>query len=154
MSLQMDRLFTYDAWANREVLKSFQAATSVPAKAIRLFSHVLSANRLWYERIQQLPQSFPVWAGFTIEQCHSQVDEVASLWERYFHEMPRERLLQIVNYKNTQGREWTSTVEDILLHVVIHSEHHRGQIAAEMRAAGNVPALTDFIHAVRSGSVA
>jgi uncharacterized damage-inducible protein DinB len=153
MSQPMDRLFTYDTWANGEVLKSFQAATSVPAKAIQLFSHVLSADRLWYERIQQLPQSFPVWPDFTIEQCQSQAAEVASLWERYFHEMPRERLSQIVDYKNTQGQSWTSTVEDILLHVVIHSEHHRGQIAAEMRAAGNIPALTDFIHAVRSGMV-
>jgi uncharacterized damage-inducible protein DinB len=35
----------------------------------------------------------------------------------------------------------------------MHSSYHRGQIAADMRAAGVTPAFTDFIHAVRQGFV-
>ncbi len=153
MPQQMNRLFTYDAWANREVLKSFYAAENIPPKAIRLFAHVLSAGRLWYERIQVLPQTFPVWPDFTLEQCASQAIEVANLWESFFRVLPTDGLSRSVTYKNTQGQAWTSTVGDILQHIIIHSEHHRGQIAAEMRTAGNIPALTDFIHATRSGLV-
>jgi uncharacterized damage-inducible protein DinB len=37
--------------------------------------------------------------------------------------------------------------------VVIHSAYHRGQIAADVRAAGHEPAYTDFIHATRTGRV-
>jgi uncharacterized damage-inducible protein DinB len=153
VSQQMNRLFTYDAWANREVLKSFHAAARVPPKAVQVFAHVLSAGRLWYQRIQGLPQTFPVWPDLTLEQCQSQATEVANLWGDFFRVLPPDALSRIVNYKNTQGQAWTSSVGDILQHVIIHSEHHRGQIAAEMRAAGNIPALTDFIHAARSGLV-
>jgi uncharacterized damage-inducible protein DinB len=33
------------------------------------------------------------------------------------------------------------------MHVLLHSAHHRGQIAFELRASGQEPAYTDFIHA-------
>ena len=32
------------------------------------------------------------------------------------------------------------------MHVIMHSAYHRGQIAADVRAAGLTPAYTDFIH--------
>ena len=45
-------------------------------------------------------------------------------------------------------------MEDVLLHVVMHSVYHRGQIATEVRAAGHTPAYTDYIQAVRTDSIA
>ena len=44
-------------------------------------------------------------------------------------------------------------MEDVLLHVVMHSVYHRGQAAADVRANGGTPAYTDFIHAVRTGRI-
>ena len=60
---------------------------------------------------------------------------------------------QSITYKNSKGEEWTSTIVDVLNHVVIHSAYHRGQIASHMRANGQTPAYTDFIHGVRQGLV-
>ena len=58
-----------------------------------------------------------------------------------------------VAYRNSKGEFWTSTVGDILTHVVLHASYHRGQIAAAVRQAGGEPAYTDFIHAVRLGLI-
>jgi uncharacterized damage-inducible protein DinB len=58
-----------------------------------------------------------------------------------------------VTYKNTKGEPWTSRADDILMHVIMHSAYHRGQIASDMRAAGFTPASTDFILAIRQGFV-
>ena len=44
-------------------------------------------------------------------------------------------------------------MEDILTHVLLHSAYHRGQIASQVRAGGEQPAYTDFIHAVRQGLI-
>ena len=65
--------------------------------------------------------------------------------------MGPEKLAEAVSYKNSKGEVWSNSVQDILMHVVIHSAYHRGQIAADMRSAGHVPAYTDFIHGVRQG---
>jgi uncharacterized damage-inducible protein DinB len=62
-------------------------------------------------------------------------------------------LEQQASYTNTKGEDWANTVGDILTHVLLHSAYHRGQVAAEVRAAGLTPALTDYIHAVRQGFV-
>lgn len=67
--------------------------------------------------------------------------------------IPASQLSQAVSYKNSKGELWTSTVQDVLTHVLMHSAYHRGQIASQMRANGQTPAYTDFIHAVRQGLI-
>jgi uncharacterized damage-inducible protein DinB len=67
--------------------------------------------------------------------------------------LPPAGLDETVDYVNSKGEPWTSSVEDILTHTVLHSSYHRGQIASDMRASGHAPAYTDYIHARRRGFV-
>ncbi len=69
----------------------------------------------------------------------------------HFDGPPPAELERVVGYRNSRGEPWTSTVGDVVTHVVIHSAYHRGQVASELRGAGFEPAYTDFIHAVRQG---
>jgi uncharacterized damage-inducible protein DinB len=144
------RQFAYDAWANREVLTVI-ASGSGSAPAIKLLAHILSAERLWLERIRQQPQSLPVWPEFALDRCKAQIDELAQLWHEHLAQLSPAALSHKISYKNSKGESWSSTVQDILTHVVLHSSYHRGQIASLMRAGGQTPAYTDFIHAVRQG---
>jgi uncharacterized damage-inducible protein DinB len=147
------RQFAYDAWANREVCAGLKASAHASARSVRLLAHILSAERLWLQRIQQQTQSLPVWPEFSLEQCAAQTEEMAKLWHEYMKQISEPQLANKVVYKNTKGEPWTSSVEQILTHVILHSAYHRGQIAAQMRAEGNEPVYTDFIHAVRQGLI-
>jgi uncharacterized damage-inducible protein DinB len=142
------RLFTYDDWANREVLNALQASTP-PARSVKLLAHILSAKKLWMQRILAQQQTLPVWPDFTVQQCATEVNEQSALWNEYLEGLSEAELARLVQYKNSKGEPWTSNVDDILLHVITHSAYHRGQIASDMRSAGMNPAYTDFIHAVR-----
>jgi len=71
----------------------------------------------------------------------------------YLQELTADGLEETVSYVNSKGEPWTSSVEDILTHLVLHSSYHRGQIAADTRASGHAPASTDYIHARRQGLV-
>jgi uncharacterized damage-inducible protein DinB len=119
----------------------------------QLLAHILSAERLWLERIRNQPQSLPVWPDFTLEQCEAQINEVAPQWRDFLGQLSNAALTQKVTYKNSKGEPWTSTVEDILTHVGLRSAYHRGQIASQMRDSGEQPAYTDFIHAARQGLI-
>ena len=147
------RLFAYDAWANREVLASLEATATPPLRALKLIAHISSAERLWWERLQSQKQSLPVWPDFTLQQSEVEAAEVAALWNKYLEAATEEDLSRPVSYQNSKGESWSSSKEDILLHVIMHSVYHRGQIASDIRAAGFTPAYTDFIHAVRQGLV-
>jgi uncharacterized damage-inducible protein DinB len=145
----LQRQFAYDEWANREALAALNASAGPSARALQLLAHILSAERLWLERIRKQPQSLPVWPDFTLDQCEAQITDLAQLWRKFLAQLSDAGLSEKVTYKNSKGEPWTSTVEDVLTHVVLHSAYHRGQIASQMRAGGKQPAYTDFIHAVR-----
>ena len=59
----------------------------------------------------------------------------------------------VITYANSKGERHANRVEDVLTHVLLHAAYHRGQVAADLRAAGAEPALTDFIHATRTGQI-
>lgn len=143
------KLFLYDAWANREVLNALVAAQAPTARSINLLAHVLSAQKLWYERVKGLPQSLQVWPESGLTQCEALLVDLAETWQNYFQLIDAKELERRVPYRNSKGEAFNSRVEDILTHVAMHGSYHRGQIAADMRAAGVTPAYTDFIHAVR-----
>lgn len=147
----ISNLFSYEDWANREVLGSLRAVAAPPARSVGLLAHIVSAERLWLERLEGQKQTLPVWPPFSLERCESEVDELAVLWKAYLGTIGEAGLLHSITYKNTKGETFTSQKHDVLMHVVMHSAYHRGQIAAGLRAAGFTPAYTDFIHAVRQG---
>lgn len=144
----LQHLFNYDEWANLEVLRILRS--SATERSQKLLAHILSAERLWLERLQTKPPSRPVWPELPLAECEKEIKALAAEWKRWLQTADLDRQ---VNYKNSKGEPWTSREEDILLHVITHSAYHRGQIAADLRAAGMQPAYTDFIHGVRQGMV-
>jgi uncharacterized damage-inducible protein DinB len=144
-------LFSYDDWANREVLASLQALNAPPERSVKLLAHILSAERLWLERLLVHKQTLPVWPLSRLAQCELEIDQLPGLWKNYLTALGEAGLARSLTYKNTKGESFSSQKQDILLHVVMHSAYHRGQIAADMRAAGFTPPYTDFIHAMRQG---
>jgi uncharacterized damage-inducible protein DinB len=147
------RLFAYDAWANREVLASLRSTPQAPARGLKFIAHVLSAERLWLERLEQKPQTLAVWPELALDECDNLAAEQATNWETYLGGREDSDLERSASYRNSKGESWNSREEDILIHVIMHSVYHRGQIATEMRAAQLTPAYTDFIHSVRQGFV-
>ena len=149
------RMFAYDSWANRECLAAMQAASSVSPDTVGRMAHILSAQKLWLERILNQPQSMPVWPSSTIENCTVLAGEMSSAWQNYLARLANQfapgSLDDKLEYRNTKGEPWSSRLEDILTHVLFHSAYHRGQIALQMRSSGSEPAHTDFILAVRQG---
>lgn len=147
------RQFAYDSWANQEVIAAMRLSQSGISRSLELCAHLLSAERLWLERIRQKPQSLPVWPEFNLEKAEAHSAETSRMWHEYLDGLLAADLAQDVAYKNSKGESYRSTVEDILTHVLLHSAYHRGQIASHMRTNGQTPAYTDFIHAVRQGLI-
>lgn len=147
------REFVYDAWANREVLAAIRGAGGDDTRSVQLMTHVLATERLWYERLKQLPQSMPVWPSPDLAYCEAESATLDTLWHEYLDLVTAGDVSQTVSYRNSKGESWTSAIADILTHVVMHSAYHRGQIASHMRESGKTPAYTDFIHGIRQGLV-
>lgn len=148
----LQRQFAYNAWANEQTLTSLRVEAP-PERSLAFMAHIVAAEWLWLGRIKQWKEAFPVWPEWTRQQCEAQAGKLPPLWQELVRGMRPAGLDQTAAYTNSKGEAWTSTLGDILAHVLLHSAYHRGQIATELRAAGLTPAYTDYIHAVRQGFV-
>ena len=146
------QLASYDEWANLEMMASFRAVGTPPARSLKLMAHIIGAEHVWQARLLPREPPLPVWPELTVERCDEQVRGLSGDW-RNFLAGGSGVLERTIAYKNSKGESWNSLVRDILTHVFMHSAYHRGQIAADIRQAGHVPAYTDFIHGIRQGLV-
>jgi uncharacterized damage-inducible protein DinB len=152
MKAGLDRLLRYDLWANRETLRALRQNESPPARSLRWMGHIIGAEFLWLSRMNNAVSDFPVWPTLSLKECEARLAQLSRELEEF--DFDRQGPLdRPVRYTNSKGEPWTSTVEDILTHLVIHSAYHRGQIASDLRNAGQKPAYTDYIHAVRQGLI-
>jgi uncharacterized damage-inducible protein DinB len=148
----LERLFAYDAWANAESVKAVRDA-GAPPPAVRLMAHIAAAEELWKGRLHADPAPVVVWPESSVDEIELRLDRLGRTWPAFVAGLAAVDLVQSVAYVNSKGEEWTTSVEDILLHVVIHSAYHRGQVAYVLRAGGATPAYTDYVHCIRNGLI-
>ena len=144
------RLFDYDLWANRAALESVAALsalnTSGAERARKTLTHVIGAQRIWLSRFEtpEHPNVEP-WPALSLDECRAAVEDLYRGWTGLVNRLGPEKLAQDLVYRNTKGVEFRTPISDVLMHLVIHSAYHRGQVAAAVREAGVKPASTDYV---------
>ena len=150
---RLKTLFAYDNWANCETLDSLRRVASPPTRALEVMGHIVGCQWLWIGRLKHEPEPAVVWPRLDIEQCAKQLGEIVVTWADYLSALTASAHYEQVVYTNSKGESWTSSVEDVLTHVIIHSGYHRGQIAMLLGRAGYEPAYTDFVHCIRQQKI-
>ncbi len=144
------KLFDYDYWANREALASLSSVDGVAERPLQLFAHVVGAERIWLARVNQEDwTSTPPWPPLTREECQAAIEELRAQWTALLEKLTAESLNGYVVYRNSKGVEFRTPLQDILMHLVIHSAYHRGQVATAIREVSGKPAATDYVVFVR-----
>jgi uncharacterized damage-inducible protein DinB len=150
MTEMLLRFFEFDRWANRESLRSLEAMTNPPERAVALMAHIAATQRVWLDRARSLPQSVAVWPQWSLSETAKELPGVPGEWARL---IATDDLSREFAYTNTKGQKFSSRLNDVVQHVIFHGVYHRGQIAQLVRQHGGQPADTDFIVAVRTGAV-
>ena len=145
----LTQLVRHLGWADDRVLASLRSATAPDPKVIEVFAHILAAEHVWLARLQGATPRQVVWPSLTLEQCAGLVQANQRDLTRYVAGLTAADLDRGVTYTNSAGRQFTSRVEDILLHLCLHGSYHRGAIAWALRRGGGVPIATDYIAFVR-----
>lgn len=144
MKSYFSKLYKYNEWANRRVIRAIKEQTVTDEKILSLMSHQLSANFLWLHRIKDLPPPpYELWKTYPVEQLEKMVDESASMWNDFIESTSD--FNRILKYKNYVGEYYENNVEHIMMHLVNHGTYHRGQVALLLRQRGFEPINTDFI---------
>ena len=139
----LQQLFDYNFFCNKKLIEQSIALEEVPQESRRLFSHILNAHHIWNHRILEEDPKFGVWQGHDLEA-----------WQDLHYDNQRTSFEIITNagdfgkriaYENSEGIAYANELKDILVHIVNHSTHHRGQILTNFRESGIVPEPLDYI---------
>jgi len=142
-------MFRYELWANRRTLAAIEAAED-RGPTVRLFAHIVAAQEAWLTRLRGADSSaIAIWPARTLEECKAALEGMNAEIEAYLAGLEEASLSIPVTYSNQTGRSFSHTPLDILTHLGLHSQHHRGQVALQLRQLGQEPAVTDFIAYLR-----
>ncbi|HMD48157.1 MAG TPA: DinB family protein [Bryobacteraceae bacterium] len=151
LRLQLD----YSAWASQRLLDA--AAKLSPEELTRDFKtadkcvldtlvHVYAADRIWLSRVLAEPRATfvdPEDRDLTLLQSEwPALQQRWKLWLRDFGDGDEARQ---ISYKDLRGNPYTQPVWQIVLHLVNHGTHHRGQVSGFLRAMGQTPPALDLI---------
>lgn len=140
-------------WANLRILERVTTieGDSDSKQVMNLFSHILFAEQVWATRIKgEDTSTLPIWADVDLEICTKLVDQNNNNFTQLLSEIDDDHLDEIISYKNSKGTEFHNSIRDILIHVALHGQYHRGQINLRLRADKFEPVNVDFIAFKRS----
>src|SRR5262245_22093343 len=126
--MEFQRLFAYEAWANREALASITQADDPSPQVVRIMAHIIGVGWLWLARLQERPSHIAVWPELEMASLEKQIEELAGAWRSYLSQLTEEQLSKNIAYVNSKGESWTNTAQQMIIHQLLHSAYHRGQI--------------------------
>jgi uncharacterized damage-inducible protein DinB len=162
MSVSADVLRThidYTAWASLRLLNA--AAELTPEELTRNFqtadrsvlgtlAHLFASDRIWLARVSGgPPASFVTDADRDFTALQNGWPALLERWKTWAAELTDERAQAPVTYHDLKGRPWKHPLWQLILHVVNHDTHHRGQVSGFLRSLGHTPPGVDLIYYYR-----
>jgi uncharacterized damage-inducible protein DinB len=122
--------------ANRVMIDYLLALETPPPELLRLASHVLQAEEVWLCRIQgrqSPPNAFtPVPLERMVADNEANHSGYSALLQggKGQNDGEDSHVSRRIAYKTFDGVAGEGSMADIILHVITHGYHHRGQMAA------------------------
>ncbi|WP_025681225.1 DinB family protein [Paenibacillus massiliensis] len=144
----IQKLFDHMDWANLRLLEALRVATPAEAsKAAILFRHVLQAESIWLTRLQgQSSKGIAVWVHEAdMDTCEELTKVNREGFQALLGALSEDALDLPVEYASQNGTPHRTSTRDILIHIALHGQYHRGQINAMLRTVGLEPVPMDYI---------
>lgn len=148
----------YTTWASARIVDAASRLTpeeltrdfgSADKHVLGTLAHVYAADRTWLRRIEGAPPAPLIGPHEDIRLATLQLEWPALLgrWQAWVDAL--QDPVASATYQDFQGNSHSTPYWQIVLHLVNHATHHRGQAAAMIRAMGHVPPPLDLIRYYR-----
>jgi uncharacterized damage-inducible protein DinB len=145
---QIARLFDHLGWADAELARAV-GRPNAPPDAVREYAHIAGSEEVWLSRIEHRPPGAAIWPALNAADAASLTARSGAAYKALINRLNDATLDAPIKYTNSAGKTFATPLGDILLHVVMHAQYHRGKVNQMLRQGGADPAPVDFISFVR-----
>lgn len=158
MNISADVLRThidYTAWASSLLVAAAAQLTEEELRrdyrtahnsVLNTLVHIFAADRVWLGRIQgNPPPAFVTEADHHLLVLQNDWPELHQRWKQWALGLTDSTAGNLLSYSDLTGNRWQQPLWQILLHVVNHATHHRGQVIGFLRAMGHSPPKLDLV---------
>ena len=145
----------YTTWATQRLLDA--AAGLSPDELTRDFgtsdksvlgtlAHTFAADRVWLSRVIGQPRATfidPEDRDLTLLQ--SEWPALMERWKLWLRDFTDADAVRPIDYRDFKGNPNQQPAWQIVLHLVNHGTHHRGQVSGFLRSLGKTPPPLDLI---------
>jgi uncharacterized damage-inducible protein DinB len=143
MKSHYQELLAYNQSSNTLAASLIQNYQDIlPENTFGLYCHMLNAQHVWNRRILEMDEIYSVWEVHSSEELEK-INQAE--YELSLYILENKALEEQITYKTSKGIQYTSSVNDILFHIINHSTYHRGQVMDHVRQVGGTAVSTDFI---------
>ncbi|HTR35440.1 MAG TPA: DinB family protein [Bryobacteraceae bacterium] len=145
----------YSAWASQRLLdeanklnaeeltRDFKTADK---SVLETLVHVFAADRIWLARVQGTARaSFIDPQDRDLAVLNQEWPALQQTWKQYTASLSDQDVLKVISYRDTKGNAYQQPLWQILLHLVNHGTHHRGQVSGFLRSMGHPPPVLDLM---------
>ena len=129
------KLFAHAALADADIERAVIAA-GAPREAWREYEHLLGAGEIWLSRIQGRASRLAVWPNLDRDDARLAREQLAVGYRDHLAIRAEADLAREVTYTNSAAQTFATPEDDILFHVALHAQYHRGKVNQLLRAAG------------------
>ena len=160
-------LSRYNSWATARVLVSLEQLSfedytgpvcSGHGSIRDTLIHTFDAERGWIRWLDGSANQQEAWRDRLDVADHPTLEDAKRLWteidaktRRYVSSLDEDALADTRAIPSRSGGKTKMSTRDVLLHVLNHGTHTRGQISAGIRRSGGVPQPTDLIRFLQAG---
>ena len=151
----LERVFSYKAKANRETLaaiRQFDDASPAREIAIRVLNHTYAVDRIFAANLTGTEHGYtspnPGHAP-SLEELSAAIKTSDQWYLNYVSLLDEARLGERIDFTFTDSLPGRMSREEMLMHVTVHGEYHRGQISLLMMQNSITPpgdGFTSFLH--------
>ena len=150
----MQDLLAYSAWSSRRLVEAaaqlpFEQLTrdfgTADKSVLGTLVHVFAADRIWFARVDGIvPTTFISDADYHLPVLQNEWPPVHEKWRGWAAGLTDEAAAADLSYADMRGNRWQQPLWQVVLHVVNHGTHHRGQAAGFLRSMGQAPPPIDM----------
>lgn len=108
--------------------------------------HVFAADRIWLARVRgESRPTFVDPADRDLTLLQTEWPALHERWRVWLRDQTDAEAERVIAYRDTKGNAYSQPLWQIILHLVNHGTHHRGQVSGFLRSMGYTPPALDLI---------